>query len=120
MKTKILISLLLTTVILAACGAQAAPTAPVSSAPAGSGSEFKVEINNFAFNPSEITVKVGDTVTWTNQDSAAHNVKAEDGSFSSSSLGKGDVFSYTFNTAGTYAYKCGFHANMLGTVVVQP
>jgi plastocyanin len=120
MKTKLLLSLVVITTLLAACAPKAAPIAAATSAPAGSGKEVKVDISGFAFNPGSVTIQVGDTVIWTNNDSASHNVKADDGSFASSTLGNGASFSYTFNTAGTFTYKCGFHANMLGTVIVQP
>jgi len=117
MKTRLFLTVISLAVLLAAC-APAAATA--TSTPVTNGNEVKVAISGYAFNPGTITIKVGQTVTWTNQDSASHNVKADDGSFGSSTLGNGASFSYTFNTAGTFTYKCGFHASMLGTVVVQP
>jgi plastocyanin len=122
MKMRSFLTVITLAALLAACApaTPAATAAPVTSAPVSSGNEVKVDISGFAFNPGTITIKVGQTVTWTNNDSASHNVKADDGSFASSTLGNGASFSYTFNTAGTYTYKCGFHANMLGTVVVQP
>jgi plastocyanin len=118
MKTRSLFTFLVLTVLLAAC-APAAST-PAAPAAAAAGAQVKVDISNFAFNPGSVTIKVGETVTWTNNDSASHNVKADDGSFASSTLGNGASFSYTFNTAGTFTYKCGFHAKMTGTVIVQP
>jgi plastocyanin len=128
MKTRMLFTVITLAALLAACAPAAtsiyapapATSAPATSAPVASGSEVKVDISGFAFNPGTITIKVGQTVTWTNNDSASHNVKADDGSFSSNTLATGDSFSFTFNTAGTYTYKCGFHANMVGTVIVQP
>lgn len=86
---------------------------------AGSGTTNAVSIANFAFSPSSLTVKVGDTVTWTNNDSATHTVVAVDGSFKSGDLGQGASYQFSFKTAGTYAYKCGIHPSMTGTVVVQ-
>lgn len=79
-----------------------------------------VAISNFAFSPSNLIVKVGSTVTWTNDDSAAHTVVADDGSFSSGNLDKGAVYSYTFSKEGTFAYHCGKHSSMLATVTVVP
>jgi len=76
-----------------------------------------VTMENFAFNPSELKVKVGDTVTWTNMDSATHDVKSD--LFQSDSLKKGDSFSFTFDTAGTYEYICSFHPSMKGTIIVE-
>lgn len=86
---------------------------------AGSDTTNAVSIASFAFSPSSLTVKVGDTVTWTNNDSAAHTVVADDGSFKSADLGQGASYQFTFKTAGTYTYKCTIHPNMTGTVVVQ-
>ena len=79
----------------------------------------KVDISNFSFNPGTLTVKVGDTVTWTNNDSATHTVTANDNSFKSADLAPGASFSNTFSTAGTYPYRCTIHPNMTGTIVVQ-
>lgn len=76
------------------------------------------------FNPSTITIQKGDTVTWRNQGSGLHNVRADDNSFrngdpSSSSW----TFSHTFNAAGTFGYFCEFHGGptfgMRGSVVVE-
>lgn len=78
-----------------------------------------VTIENFAFNASSVSVKVGQKVTWTNKDSSAHNVIFDDKTITSSgTLNKGDTFSATFSKAGTYTYICSFHSGMTGTVVV--
>ena len=78
-----------------------------------------MNINNFMFDPASITIKVGTTVTWTNQESATHSVVASDGSWESPSLNTGDTFSHTFDKAGTFEYVCGFHSRMMGTVIVE-
>jgi nitrite reductase (NO-forming) len=76
----------------------------------------------FAFSPSTLTVKAGTTVTWVNDDSTIHTVVGD--TFDSRNekkdgLGKGDTFSYTFNTPGTYPYHCTMHPFMTGTVIVK-
>jgi plastocyanin len=76
----------------------------------------EVSITNFAFMPESTTVKKDATVTWTNEDSAAHTVVSS--VFDSPSLGKGQTFSHTFDTAGTYSYHCSIHPSMQGTVIV--
>lgn len=76
-----------------------------------------VTIQNFAFNPRSITVKVGDTVTWTNKDSTTHTVTGT--GFVSGELAPGETYSHRFNAAGTYQYICSIHATMEGIVVVQ-
>ena len=78
-----------------------------------------VEIRDFAFNPPELTVQPGTVVTWTNGDSVAHTVQADDGSFASSELDTGATFSFTFNEPGTFPYICGIHTSMHGTIVVE-
>lgn len=78
-----------------------------------------VTIANFAFDPATVTVNVGDSVTWTNQDSTAHTATAGGGSFDTGSIGAGQTATVTFDTAGTFAYVCSIHPQMAGTVVVQ-
>ena len=81
----------------------------------------KVTIKDFAYVPATITVKKGTKVTWTNQDSTRHDVTpdSESDNFKASELlSKGESYSFTFNTAGTYTYHCGPHPQMKGTVIV--
>jgi plastocyanin len=78
-----------------------------------------VTIEGFAFRPATVTVQVGDSVVWRNQDSTAHTATAGDGSFNTESLGSGESSTITFVTAGTYAYACAIHPTMTGTVVVE-
>ncbi len=77
-----------------------------------------VGIDNFAFAPATLTVRVGGTVTWTNRDEEPHTVAATDGSFHSPGMGTGGTYSHTFPTAGTFDYVCSIHPMMHGTVVV--
>ena len=78
-----------------------------------------VSIGSTSFSPASITVKVGTTVTWTNNVDDVHTVTADDGSFSSSDLAYYQTYSRTFSQAGTFRYHCIHHANMKGTVVVN-
>ncbi|HEY5549946.1 MAG TPA: cupredoxin domain-containing protein [Candidatus Saccharimonadales bacterium] len=79
----------------------------------------KVSISNFAFSPTDITVKKGTKVTWTNNDSVAHTIEAEsDSGPQSQNLGNNDTFSFTFNQVGSFNYICGLHPSMHGTVSV--
>ena len=77
-----------------------------------------VTIKNFAFDPETVTIKLGQTVTWTNQDSAAHTVVG-DGGIDSGDLSKGKSYSKTFDTEGTFDYHCSIHPQMTGQVIVQ-
>lgn len=78
-------------------------------------------MQNIAFNPSALTVTVGTTVPWTNEDSTNHTVTFIDISgVDSGTLTRGQTFSYTFSTAGTFHYYCRIHgAAMSGTITVQ-
>lgn len=80
-----------------------------------------VDIQGFAFNPATLTVVRGTMVTWTNRDSVTHTVTAVQppGVFDSGPLGTGATFSFTFNTTGTFGYRCNIHPTMTGTIVVR-
>ena len=88
-----------------------------SAAPADGGSA--VSLVNYAFAPTSLQVAAGTTVTWTNNDTAAHTVTADDGSFDSGNMAPGATFTFTFTTAGSVAYHCNYHPNMVATIVVQ-
>ena len=92
----------------------------IPTTPATTPTMYNIAISNFAFSPSALTVKKGDTVTWTNQDSASHTVTSDSGSeLSSSTLPQGGTYSHTFTVAGTYNYHCSIHTMMKGTIIVQ-
>ena len=99
-------------------GDDGAAASTTIAAPAGLA--VAATIVDFAFSPEPVTVTAGQTVTWTNHDPFAHSIKSSDGSFDSASLGQGASYSATFSTPGTYAYLCGIHNSMTGTVVVEP
>lgn len=81
----------------------------------------KITAKNFAFNPKEITVNRGDTVTWTNEDAGQHQIASKpDGAlFKSDLLNQGQSYSFTFNTAGEFDYLCLIHPSMTGKVIVK-
>jgi plastocyanin len=78
-----------------------------------------VEIVDFSFDPADLTVDVGASVTWTNDDSTTHSVVGAGGAFASPDIAPGTNFSTTFNQVGTFEYVCGIHPSMTGTVTVQ-
>ncbi len=86
------------------------------AAPAAKGATIKIA--NFDFGPATITVPVGGSVTWINNDDDAHSIVAENRAFHSAPLDTGESFSFTFAAAGTYSYHCGLHPQMVGKVVV--
>jgi plastocyanin len=79
-----------------------------------------VEIMNYKFSPATLTISAGTKVTWTNMDTAPHTVTVDSGpvKFSSPTLQKGDSFTYTFTTPGTYTYYCAVHPDMTAKVIV--
>lgn len=78
-----------------------------------------IEISNFSFAPAALTVPVGTTVTWVNEDDEPHTVVDSDTLFKSHALDTGDKFSFTFTTPGKFQYFCTIHAHMVGMVVVE-
>ena len=78
-----------------------------------------ISIANMAFSPSSANVTSGTTVTWTNNDAMVHTVTADDNSFTSGSLNKGDSYSHTFNAAGTVDYHCTIHPGMKANIIVK-
>lgn len=107
-------SLVLAAVLLGACGGDddagdAAATVTVT-----------IERSHFAPDPVEITA--GSEVAFENLDAFAHTVTSAEGSemaFDSGELGQDEVFTQTFDEAGTYAYFCEIHPTMRAEVVVS-
>lgn len=79
---------------------------------------LQVAIRNFAFSPATISVPVGATVTWTNEDETAHTVTLDDGSHDSGRLAAAATHAKAFEVAGSYSYHCEIHSSMKGTVIV--
>jgi plastocyanin len=91
-----------------------APSPPVLQA-AG----VNVDIVDMSFTPSKVTVAVGGTVTWHNQDTVGHTTTSDQGFWGSGTLSPGTgSFAHTFTSAGKYPYHCSIHTEMHGTVKV--
>ncbi|WOJ88157.1 cupredoxin family copper-binding protein [Methylocapsa polymorpha] len=80
--------------------------------------DANVRIDNFTFTPATLNVKPGAVVAWTNEDDIPHSIVAVDGKFHSPALDTGDAFSFTLTEPGAYAYYCGLHPHMKGTIIV--
>jgi plastocyanin len=89
-----------------------------ATTPSGTGGQA-INIESFLFNPDSLTIKVGETVTWTNNDSVSHTITEDKGVFDSGSINSGATFSFTFKTAGTFSYHCTIHSSMTGKIIVQ-
>jgi LPXTG-motif cell wall-anchored protein len=97
---------------------------PVAGAAPRSAETKNVSVKDFQFDPKEITINVGDTITWKNDGANPHTVTADDGSFDSGNLDAGGSFSHTFDKAGTIPYYCKLHGakggpGMAGTITVS-
>jgi plastocyanin len=95
------------------------PVKPTGTTPGPDYKPAAVIIENFAFSPAVLTVPVGTTVTWTNQDSVQHTVTERESLFDSGLLSRGESFSRTFNDPGEYDYYCIPHPYMTGKVIVE-
>jgi plastocyanin len=95
--------------LLGAADSSGAPTA----------APLVVHIASFAFKPADLTVHVGDSVTFVNDDNVAHTATASDKSFDSGNLDANAKWTHTFNTAGSFSYVCSYHPMMKGTISVK-
>jgi len=98
-------------------GALVLAASPVRAATA------EVEVRDNRFEPREVRVEIGDTVTWTNQGSRVHDIKSDKREFRSGEMRPGERFSHTFSEEGYFFYHCTFHGSkgrvgMWGVVVV--
>jgi plastocyanin len=100
-------------------GSSTTASTSASSASSTTAKTATVTIQNFAFAPANLTVKVGTKVTWTNHDSAPHTVTSDTGTtLNSAQLSNGESYSHTFTQPGTYNYHCTVHPNMKATITV--
>ena len=97
-------------------GSASTPAASSSSSSGG----VAIKMQNIAFDPKAVTVKVGQKVTWTNEDTVDHNVTSQSGeTIKSDNFGKGGTFSFTPKKAGTIKYVCTIHPGMTATLTVS-
>jgi plastocyanin/uncharacterized membrane protein len=95
------------------------PTAPAAPS-TSTGKTYNIEISKFKFSQPEITVEAGSTIVFTNQDDVKHNAVADNGSFSTKLLGKGESAQITLSEPGEYTYYCAPHkANMKAKIIVN-
>lgn len=106
--------------ISSACGDEASNDADRAEDDAEVAGGTPVAITNFVYEPQELTVAPGTKVTWTNKDSAPHNVQdiSELNIRISIDLKQGETFSITYQNPGSYSYICSLHPFMTGTVKV--
>ena len=108
--------------VLVAALCVAGPVTVLPAPAAQAATTHQVVMSGYAFAPRSLTITAGDTVTWTNQDQAPHDVETTSGpaSIHSPMLSKGGSWSHTFTAAGTYGYLCTVHPGMTAQLVVEP
>lgn len=109
-------SLTRATIIASVVGATFfAPHAPAFAA------KTAVAIEDFSYQAPEVTVRVGDTVTWTNKDTAEHDVQTSKApvKFASPLMKQGETFSIKFTKRGVYEYFCNPHPHMVAKIIVK-
>jgi plastocyanin len=110
-----------------ACGSgYSTPSPSPTPVPVTTGSSTPITIpsgaftlGNRAFNPDQLDVAAGTTVTWTNTDSITHTSTSDGSGWNSGNIAPGGQFSMTFPNAGTFPYHCAIHPGMVGTVTVR-
>ncbi len=109
-----------TTTVAAAVGCAALVAGGILVTGGVSGAEtVPAEIVGYEYGPTDVTVEVGDTVTWTNSDTAPHTVTSTgSGPLDSPNMQKGDSWGFTFTQPGSYPYYCAIHPDMKGSVTV--
>lgn len=130
--TRLGILLAAVALIVAACGDDDGPAittappgttvAPVTSAAPPGPETHTVEIGEFFFEPVDLTVSIGDTVTWRQQGNLPHTTTAgtpgaQSGEWDSGTMNAGDSFSTTFDAAGTFQYFCTIHPNQMQATI---
>jgi len=123
----------LMTLALAACGgggASSAPSTAASAPPAASvpaaatceattdPGDVAVNVKDFAFEPTEISAKVGQVIAFTNTGAAPHTATLDDGSCATPNINAGAADGLTFSAAGSYPFHCAIHTQMKGTITV--
>jgi plastocyanin len=117
-RTALVVIALASLVTIVGCSSSTTTTPSTPASGTGtSTSAVAVSLKNFAFDPAQINVAVGGTVTFTNNDSTEHII-AGDG-WTSGAMAAGATFSHTFPTAGTFPIRCTIHSSMTASVIVK-
>ena len=97
---------------------QAVPAAPGNTAQETMLTTHQLQISGYQFLPSNLEIKVGDTVEWINNDPTTHTITFDNGEIDQQ-LANGETLSHTFSTAGEYSFHCRIHSSMKGIIVVR-
>ena len=111
--------------VLAACGGGTSTSATSTAVPANGSATVRATEGQgdprtaWTFDPAQISVRAGDSVTFVNAGNEAHTATADDGSFDAGTLNPGDSKSVKFDREGSFKFHCSLHPWMTGTVVVS-
>ncbi|UGS33944.1 cupredoxin domain-containing protein [Capillimicrobium parvum] len=129
MRRSLVLLLAAAALVAAGCGSNgssststgsSAPASTGSSGSSGGGGAVTVDMKNIQFEPKDITVNQGQTITWKNLDTVDHDVVAQSGAtFKSDQFGNGGTFKFTADKAGKIDYVCTLHPGMTGTITVR-
>jgi len=115
-------------VVAASCGSSSSPTSPSPTPGGGGGGGGTADVTitiagengSQSFSPNPAAVTAGQTVAWRNADSMTHTATANDGSFNTGNIAPGATSApITMGTAGSFAYHCQIHPDMVGTLNVN-
>jgi plastocyanin len=111
---------LVVTLSLSGCTSQPVSVAPTQQPTANNqvSANATVKIIDFKYVPDKLSIKVGETVKFINEDVQAHTVTASDNSFDSKNMDGKQTWTYTFKKAGAFPYICSYHAAMKGIISV--
>ena len=131
MDRRILATLAGIALVISACSSSGGTSSPAGSAAAPAASAagaacaeasgtgtVAVSIKDFSFEPSAITAKVGDTITFSNTGGTAHNATLDAGGCKTPDIQPGTAHGLQFTVAGTYPFHCSIHPQMKGTITV--
>ena len=105
--------------IVGTVGRDTSTTIPgLASSPIDTAEGSQITIQDFAFQPTNATISIGETVTWSNTDNVEHSIIDSGIAFQADPFDSGESFRHTYDKAGEYSYFCGIHGSMTGTVIV--
>ena len=110
--------------VIAGCGSSGGGASAPAASPSAVAAAATITVSPApttigTFMPSAVSVKAGDTVTWSFQDQNPHTASSDTAVFSSLPSTKGKTYSYKFTKPGTYKYHCSIHPEMMGSITVS-